>query len=81
MSSTEEFLNNVLLRPGPTQLPYPEDAKWTIRQHVMDLTKVGVDLGVLGCRESQCLYIPSSASTLVVAHVHITTTRSLTTYE
>ncbi|KAF5193171.1 Elc-like protein [Thalictrum thalictroides] len=32
-----QFLNNVLSQRGPTSLPYTEDVKWLIRQHLLTL--------------------------------------------
>ncbi|KAF8403569.1 hypothetical protein HHK36_011673 [Tetracentron sinense] len=34
---TQQFLSNVLSQRGPSALPYIEDAKWLIRQHLLSL--------------------------------------------
>ncbi|KAF9589168.1 hypothetical protein IFM89_019484 [Coptis chinensis] len=36
---TLQFLSNVLCQRGPSSLPYTEDAKWLIRQHLVSLTE------------------------------------------
>ncbi|GAB2300101.1 hypothetical protein Dimus_034141 [Dionaea muscipula] len=33
-----QYLSNVLSQRGPAALPYPEDVKWLIRQHLLSLT-------------------------------------------
>ncbi|PKI68743.1 hypothetical protein CRG98_010800 [Punica granatum] len=35
---TQQFLNSVLSQRGPSALPYSEDTKWLIRQHLVALT-------------------------------------------
>ncbi|KAF4389072.1 hypothetical protein F8388_026801 [Cannabis sativa] len=35
---TQQFLSNVLSQRGPSALPYSEDTKWLIRQHLVSLT-------------------------------------------
>ncbi|XP_021775146.1 protein ELC-like [Chenopodium quinoa] len=35
---TLQFLSNVLSQRGPSSLPYSEDVKWLIRQHLVSLT-------------------------------------------
>ncbi|GAB2222586.1 hypothetical protein Droror1_Dr00016705 [Drosera rotundifolia] len=35
---TQQFLSNVLSQRGPSALPYTEDVKWLIRQHLLALT-------------------------------------------
>ena len=34
------LLNNLLQQYGPHALPYPEQAKWTVRDHLLELQKV-----------------------------------------
>lgn len=34
---TQQFLSNVLSQRGPSSLPYSEDVKWLIRQHLVSL--------------------------------------------
>lgn len=34
------MLNNLLQQYGPQALPYPEQAKWTVRDHLLELQKV-----------------------------------------
>ncbi|KAG6416070.1 hypothetical protein SASPL_123493 [Salvia splendens] len=36
---TQQFLNSVLSQRGPAALPYAEDMKWHIRQHLMHLVE------------------------------------------
>ncbi|KAL3652164.1 hypothetical protein CASFOL_001845 [Castilleja foliolosa] len=36
---TQQFLNSVLSQRGPAALPYAEDMKWHIRQHLLHLTE------------------------------------------
>ncbi|KZV34996.1 protein with unknown function [Dorcoceras hygrometricum] len=36
---TQQFLNSVLSQRGPSALPYAEDMKWHIRQHLLHLTE------------------------------------------
>lgn len=36
---TQQFLSNVLSQRGPSSLPYSEDVKWLIRQHLVSLTE------------------------------------------
>ncbi|KAH6777669.1 Ubiquitin-conjugating enzyme/RWD-like protein [Perilla frutescens var. hirtella] len=36
---TQQFLNSVLSQRGPAALPYAEDMKWHIRQHLMQLVE------------------------------------------
>ncbi|XP_075484816.1 protein ELC-like [Primulina tabacum] len=36
---TQQFLNSVLSQRGPSALPYAEDMKWHIRQHLLFLTE------------------------------------------
>ncbi|XP_051121401.1 protein ELC-like isoform X2 [Andrographis paniculata] len=36
---TQQFLNSVLSQRGPSALPYAEDMKWHIRQHLLYLTE------------------------------------------
>lgn len=40
-----EFLNSVLLYPGPSELPYAEQDKWTIREHILELVQVWIGGG------------------------------------
>ncbi|XP_028777970.1 protein ELC-like [Neltuma alba] len=35
---TQQFLSSVLSQRGPSALPYTEDTKWLIRQHLVNLT-------------------------------------------
>ncbi|GMI70117.1 Vacuolar protein sorting 23A [Hibiscus trionum] len=35
---TQQFLSSVLSQRGPSSLPYTEDTKWLIRQHLLSLT-------------------------------------------
>ncbi|GMN50496.1 hypothetical protein TIFTF001_019664 [Ficus carica] len=35
---TQQFLSSVLSQRGPSALPYSEDTKWLIRQHLADST-------------------------------------------
>ncbi|KAE8683194.1 Protein ELC [Hibiscus syriacus] len=35
---TQQFLSSVLSQRGPASLPYTEDTKWLIRQHLLSLT-------------------------------------------
>ncbi|CAL0304313.1 unnamed protein product [Lupinus luteus] len=35
---TQQFLSSVLSQRGPSALPYSEDTKWLIRQHLLSLT-------------------------------------------
>ncbi|OVA02261.1 Ubiquitin E2 variant [Macleaya cordata] len=37
---TQQFLSNVLSQRGPSALPYAEDVKWLIRQHLLTLIDV-----------------------------------------
>ncbi|KAK9271256.1 hypothetical protein L1049_026846 [Liquidambar formosana] len=37
---TQQFLSSVLSQRGPSALPYTEDVKWLIRQHLLSLTDV-----------------------------------------
>ncbi|KAE9593412.1 putative ubiquitin-conjugating enzyme/RWD, steadiness box (SB) domain-containing protein [Lupinus albus] len=37
-SNHQQFLSSVLSQRGPSALPYSEDAKWLIRQHLVSLT-------------------------------------------
>ncbi|XP_057976232.1 protein ELC-like [Malania oleifera] len=36
---TQQFLNSVLSQRGPSALPYSEDVKWLIRQHILSLNQ------------------------------------------
>uniref|UniRef100_A0A2P2IPG8 Uncharacterized protein MANES_11G009300 n=1 Tax=Rhizophora mucronata TaxID=61149 RepID=A0A2P2IPG8_RHIMU len=36
--ATQQFLSSVLSQRGPSSLPYTEDTKWLIRQHLVSLT-------------------------------------------
>ncbi len=36
-----EFLSQVLSQRGPDAVPYQENVKWTIREHLSELIKVG----------------------------------------
>ncbi|KAM7268633.1 hypothetical protein ACFE04_010799 [Oxalis oulophora] len=36
---TLQFLSSILSQRGPTSLPYTEDTKWLIRQHLLSLTE------------------------------------------
>ncbi|GAB2286975.1 hypothetical protein Dimus_021363 [Dionaea muscipula] len=37
-AQTQQFLSSVLSQRGPSSLPYTEDVKWLIRQHLLSLT-------------------------------------------
>lgn len=41
-----QFLNSVLSQRGPNALPYAEDVKWSIRQHLLAVVQVNRPLSV-----------------------------------
>jgi hypothetical protein len=41
-----EFLSHALSQRGPKAVPYPENYKYSIREHVSDLLKVSIELAV-----------------------------------
>ena len=36
-----DYLNSVLQQRGANALPYEEDVKWVVREHLLELQKVG----------------------------------------
>jgi hypothetical protein len=44
-----EFLSQVLSQRGPQAVPYAENVKWNIREHLSDLLKVGPRHGSACC--------------------------------